>query len=208
MSAQPDLGLLGQSMLIGLTIAAPVGPIGVLTIQRTLRWGARAGLATGLGAAVVDALYGAIGAFGVTAVIDGLIQARRPLALVGAVFLLWLAWRSWRAAPALAATTRAAAPRLWSCFASTLVLTLSNPATILSFIAIFGALGARLQTSSPGLMVLGVLAGSALWWLLLCGVVAHLRERFDALWRSAVNRLSALLLAAFALWQLLGLVLA
>ncbi|HEX6017386.1 MAG TPA: LysE family transporter, partial [Burkholderiaceae bacterium] len=81
-----------QSLLIGLSIAAPVGPIGLLTIQRTLQWGPAIGLATGLGAAVADALYGAIGAYGVTVVIDALAGARVPLAVGGGLFLLWMAW--------------------------------------------------------------------------------------------------------------------
>ena len=87
------------ALWVGLAIAAPVGPIGLLVIQRTLRHGRAAGLATGLGAAAADALYGALGAFGVTALIDALQAARVPLALAGGGFLLWLAWRTWRSAP-------------------------------------------------------------------------------------------------------------
>jgi arginine exporter protein ArgO len=85
------------------------------------------------------------------------------------------------------------------------VLTLSNPATILSFIAIFGALGANVAGASPWTMVAGVLVGSALWWLLLAGLLSRLRTRFDVRWQRRVNRASALLLAAFALWQWVGL---
>ena len=91
---------------------------------------------------------------------------------------------------------------LLRCFAGNFVLTLSNPATILSFIAVFGALVGRMAVASPWTMVLGVLLGSALWWLLLSAAVGRLRERFDARWRTRVNALSALLLAGFALWQL------
>ena len=91
------VALFMQSLLIGLSIAAPVGPIGLLTIQRTLQQGPRVGLATGLGAAAADAVYGAIGAFGVTALIDALTAARVPLVLGGGTFLLWLAWSIWRA---------------------------------------------------------------------------------------------------------------
>jgi threonine/homoserine/homoserine lactone efflux protein len=94
-----------------------------------------------------------------------------------------------------------AAPRLLPSFAGTFALTLSNPATILSFIAIFGALAGRGVPASPWLMVLGVLAGSALWWLLLCGAVGLLRSRFDARAQRVGGRMSALMLAAFALWQ-------
>lgn len=199
-----EAALFAQSLLIGLSIAAPVGPIGLLVIQRTLQRGARIGLATGLGAAVADALYGAVGAFGVSWVIDALVGARVPLALGGGAFLLWLAWRTWRAAPATQAA-QAGGGGLVASFAGTFVLTLSNPATIFSFIAVFGTLGARLAGGSPWTMIAGVLAGSALWWLLLSTGVARLRSRFDARAQAWVNRGSALLLAGFALWQWAGL---
>lgn len=195
-----------QALWIGLAIAAPVGPIGLLVIQRTLDHGRTVGLATGLGAAAADACYGAIGAFGVAVVMNALQAARVPLAVAGGALLLWLAWRSWTAAPAERAAEVVAAPGLGSSFAATFALTLSNPATILSFIAIFGAMGAR-QTgpASPAPMVLGVLLGSALWWLLLSAAVARLRHRLDVRARRWVGRLSALLLAGFALWQWAGL---
>ena len=197
-----EAALFAQSLLIGLSIAAPVGPIGLLVIQRTLQRGSLVGLATGLGAAVADALYGAVGAFGVSWLIDALVGARVPLALGGGAFLLWLAWRIWRAPPAGQAAQTGSGAGLLSCFAGTFALTLSNPATIFSFIAVFGALGARLAVPSPWLMVAGVLLGSALWWLALSAGVGRLRSRFDARAQRWVNRASALLLAGFALWQL------
>jgi threonine/homoserine/homoserine lactone efflux protein len=204
-------GSFGPALWIGLSIAAPVGPIGLLVIQRTLRHGRAVGLATGLGAAGADAAYGAVGAFGVTALIAALQALRVPLALVGGGFLLWLAWRTWRASarPVQAGEEAepAAAPSLPASFVGTLLLTLSNPATILSFVAIFGALAGSLQApASPWLMVAGVLAGSALWWLLLCAAVGALRSRFDARAQAAVGRVSALMLAGFALWQWAALV--
>lgn len=195
--------VLVQAMLVGLAIAAPVGPIGLLVIQRTLNHGTAVGLATGLGAAVADAVYGAIGAFGVTAVIDLLGAARVPLALGGSAFLLWLAWSTWRSVPAAAGAAAPAGggPKLWSSFGSTVLLTLANPATIFSFIAVFGALASRAVPVSPWLMVAGVLAGSASWWLFLSVLVGRWRSRFDDRARRWVNRVSALLLAGFAVWQ-------
>ena len=191
-----------QSLLIGVSIAAPVGPIGLLTIQRSLAHGPRAGLATGLGAAVADALYGAVGAFGVAWLVQALVAARVPLALGGAAFLLWMAWRLVRAPLADHAAAARPAGKVWQYFAGTFVLTLSNPATIVSFIAIFGAMGGRAPVTSPWTMVAGVLVGSALWWLALSSAVGRLRERFDARWRRGVNLASATLLAGFAAWQL------
>lgn len=201
------LTLFLQASLIGLAIAAPVGPIGLLTIQRSLQQGPQAGLATGLGAAVADALYGAVGAYGVGAVINALAAARLPLALGGAAFLLYMAWGLWRAPAAqLSARPALSGHSLWRYFAGTVLLTLSNPATIFSFIAVFGALSARSASASPGLVVLGVFVGSALWWLALSAGVGRLRQRFDARWQRRVQRSSAVALAGFALWQLGGLV--
>jgi threonine/homoserine/homoserine lactone efflux protein len=202
MSASQQVQVLVQSVLIGLSIAAPVGPIGLLTIQRTLARGRAAGLATGLGAALADAVYGAVGALGASALIVALTGLRPVLVLGGVAVMLWLAWQVWRSPPPDNAAAAPGGRDLWRLAAGTFVLTLSNPATILSFIAIFGALGGRLQGASPVLMVAGVLLGSALWWLLLTAVVGRLRQRFDARWHRRVNRASALLLAALALAQL------
>ncbi len=190
-----------QAVWIGLSIAAPVGPIGLLVIQRTLRHGRAVGLATGLGAAVADAVYGALGAYGVTALVSLLQQSRVPLVLAGGAFLLWLAWRTWQAAPPAHEARVRGGPGLGAAFAGIFVLTLSNPATILSFVAVFGALAAAGAPASPAAMVAGVLAGSALWYLLLSAAVGALRHRFDARAQRAVGRVSALMLAGFALWQ-------
>jgi len=198
-------GVFLSSLVIGLSIAAPVGPIGLLTIQRSLEHGPRAGLATGLGAAAADAVYGAIGAYGVAWLVNALVAARVPLALFGGAVLLWMALQLLRAPVAEIAARTAPARNGWQYFAGTFVLTLSNPATIFSFVAIFGAMAARAASASPALMVAGVLLGSALWWLFLSSVVGRLRERFDARWRRRVNLVSAAVLAGFALWQWLSL---
>jgi threonine/homoserine/homoserine lactone efflux protein len=195
---------------IGLSIAAPVGPIGLLVIERTLRQGFGVGLATGLGAAVADALYGAVGAFGVVALVDMLQAARLPLMWGGSLFLLWLAWRTWCATvtdtPAAADTGSRVA---WAAaFGSTVLLTLANPATVLSFVAIFGSLAGVLPAGHGGAaaawMTAGVFIGSALWWLLLAGGVALARHRVGARERRWVGRGSALVLAGLALSVLLA----
>jgi len=194
-----------KSALIGLSIAAPVGPIGLLCIQRTLDHGPRVGLATGLGAAVADAMYGAIGAFGVTAIITLLTDARSVLALGGAVFLLWLAWSAWHGAePKQAAATKGGV-KGWHAFGGTFLLTMSNPATILSFIAVFSSLAGGMATASPAWMIAGVFVGSALWWFVLVGMVGRLRERLQAVHLRWIRRGSAVLLAGFAGYQLMTL---
>lgn len=198
----PVLPIFGQSLLIGLSIAAPVGQIGVLAIQRTLDHGRAAGLATGLGAAFADAVYGAIGAFGVTGLVQWLLGLRLWLGLFGGAFLLWLAWRIATKPVLRSAGDPAPAGTLLRYLSGTFLLTLSNPTTILSFMAVFGALAGRAPAASPWAMVAGVLIGSALWWLILSLGVGWLRGRFDARWQRAVNLCSAALLAGLGLWQL------
>ncbi|MGM9481571.1 LysE family translocator [Roseateles sp. NT4] len=199
------LSLFLKSTLIGLSIAAPVGPIGLLCIQRTLDHGTRVGLATGLGAAVADALYGAIGAFGVTAVITLLTGAHTLLAVGGALFLLWLAWKAWHDAQARQAAAVQGGVKGWHAFGGTFLLTMSNPATILSFIAVFSSLATGMGAVSPGWMIAGVFVGSAAWWLVLVGMVGRLRERLQMVHLRWIRRGSALLLAGFAAYQLASL---
>lgn len=192
-----------QSTLIGLSIAAPVGPIGLLCIQRTLDHGMRVGLATGMGAAVADALYGAIGALGVTALIALLTETRPLLALGGACFLMWLAWSTWQSSATRQVAAVQGGIKGWQAFGGTFLLTMSNPATILSFIAVFSSLAAGVTaTVSPVWMIAGVFIGSAAWWLLLVGMVGRLRERLKNAHLRWIRRGSALLLAAFAAYQL------
>lgn len=196
------LSTFAQALLIGLSIAAPVGQIGVLAIQRTLDHGRAAGLATGLGAALADALYGFIGAVGATELITWLLGLKLWMGLFGCGYLLWLAWRM--ATRPVVPTDGAHPPAgtllryVWSTF----LLTLANPTTILSFMAVFGALASQAASASPGWMVSGVLLGSALWWLILSTGVNALRDRFDLRWQRMINRGSAALLGVLGVWQL------
>ncbi|RZI41736.1 lysine transporter LysE [Herbaspirillum sp. HC18] len=194
-----------KSALIGFSIAAPVGPIGLLCIQRTLDHGPRVGLATGLGAAVADAMYGAIGAFGVTALITLLTGARSLLALGGALFLLWLAWSTWRSTGSKKAATTKGGVKGWHAFGGTFLLTMSNPATILSFIAVFSSLATGMVTASPTWMIAGVFVGSAAWWFVLVGMVGRLRVRLKEAHLRWLRQGSAMLLAGFAAYQLISL---
>lgn len=191
-----------KALIVGLSIAAPVGPIGLLTIQRTIDRGFRIGLATGLGAAVADGMYGTVGALGVTWLITALTVARGPLALGGAALLLVLAWRTWRT-PLTSTAATAPTSGVWTAFGSTVLLTLANPATIVSFIAVFGALAAGVGgTVSPVTMIVGVFLGSASWWLFLASLIAVTRHRFDDAWRRRISVGSAAVLAGFAVWQI------
>lgn len=192
---------------VGFSIAAPVGPIGALTIRRTLAQGRLIGFLTGLGAATADAAYGAIAAFGLTLVTDALLSHQLWLRLGGGLFLLYLGIQTWRANPA-PVNQNGAANGLLAAYASTLLLTLANPTTILSFIGIFAGLGLGPTAGNYTLaawFVLGVFFGSALWWLLLSTGVGLLRQRIDQTGLRWVNRISGALITAFGVFALAGL---
>jgi threonine/homoserine/homoserine lactone efflux protein len=201
------VGLLIKGIIIGFAIAAPVGPIGVLCIRRTLADGRLPGFVSGLGAATADAGYGAVAAFGLTLITDFLMEGASWLRLIGGAFLLFLGIRTFFARPA----ERAAPVRnggLVGAYASTFFLTLTNPTTILSFAAIFAGLGAGSPNGNPSsamLLVLGVFLGSALWWLVLSGTAGLFRAKLSAGGLRWVNRVSGTIITAFGVLALSGL---
>ncbi|HYH93397.1 MAG TPA: LysE family transporter [Candidatus Saccharimonadales bacterium] len=195
-----DATLLVRGLVLGFTIAAAVGPISLLCIRRTLAEGRLVGMASGLGVATADATYGAIAAFGLTAVTDLLLDWRRALGIVGGLFLLWLAWRTFRSVPGEAATAVPRRGGLLGAYASTLGLTLTNPMTILSFAALFVGLGITGgDAAGATLLTLGVFLGSAAWWMVLVSVVGALRSRITPVGLRRVNIVSGLLIGAFAI---------
>jgi len=207
-----DLALLAKAALIGLSIAAPVGPIALLIIQRTLAEGLTVGLACGLGTAVADALYAVLAAFGLVAASGLLEEVSWWVGLAGAAFLAWLGVRILLSRPALRAARTGGATgrgRLAGAFLTTFLLTLSNPLTIVAFLAVFASLGVA-ASGAPGAattVVAGVLLGSlAYQWGL--ALAAGLARRWMAagllVW---INRASGLFLLVFAgwlIWRALG----
>jgi len=192
-----DAPLFVKGLLLGLSIAAPVGPIGVLCIRRTMAFGFAAGLAGGLGTALADAFYAALAAFGFASLLGDWIAANDWFRLIGAAMLLYLAVQAWRSTPA--AEAKVGATSLAGTFAATFALTLANPTTILTFLAIFTAFG--IEGAAPAdiaLLIAAVFLGSLGWWIALAGAVANLRTRIDARATQAINRGSAALLALFA----------
>jgi threonine/homoserine/homoserine lactone efflux protein len=204
-----NAALLLRGLAIGFSIAAPVGPIGVLCIRRTLAQGRVHGLVSGLGAATADAVYGLVAGFGLTFVSDALVGQQFWLRLGGGLFLCYLGARTFLAAPAEGAEP-ARAVGLVGSYASTLVLTLTNPVTILSFAAVFAGLGlagAGEEYGAALTLVLGVFGGSALWWLLLSAVAGWLRTRLTPRALRWVNRISGIVITGFGLVALSSLAL-
>ncbi len=197
-------------MLIGFSIAAPVGPIGVLCIRRTLSEGRAAGFASGLGAATADAIYGLVAGFGLTAVSAALLEYQAWIRLVGGLFLCYLGVRSFLARPVEdveAADRRGGG--LLGAYGSTLLLTLTNPVTILAFAAIFAGLNVGLDGGvdygAAGTLVGGVFVGSALWWLLLSGLTGLFHARITPRTLRWINRVAGVVILGFGVIALVGL---
>lgn len=191
-----------KGFAMGLSIAAPVGPIGLLCIRRSIANGRWVGLATGLGAATADAAYGAIAGFGLTAVSGFLISQRFWLNLFGGGFLCFLGLRTFMSKPAKASAD-AQMVTLAPAYVSTLLLTLANPMTIFSFLAVFAGLGLATAAnySTASLLVIGVFTGSALWWVILSAAVGSFHSRVSDAWMQAVNRFSGCLILAFGIYS-------
>lgn len=190
-----------RGLSIGFLIAAPVGPIGVLCIRRTLTMGRTVGFLSGLGAATADAMYGSIAGFGLTFMSGLLIDQSVWLRWLGGGFLCYLGLKTFLSQVS-EESAEVAAYGLWSAYISTLFLTLTNPATILTFAAIFANPWLVIATDNyfaAAILVLGVFTGSALWWLLLSGGISLFRARFNLSGLRWLNRISGVVLLAFGI---------
>jgi threonine/homoserine/homoserine lactone efflux protein len=197
-----------RGLIIGFSIAAPVGPIGVLCIRRTLAEGRLSGFVTGLGVATADAIYGAIAAFGLTFISNILIHQQAWIRLIGGVFLCYLGIKTSLTSPSKQQNASSKNVTLPSNYVSTFFLTLTNPLTILFFTAIFAGLGAGSSKGnffSAGILVLGVFFGSTLWWLFLSSAVGLLGERLHVTGLRWVNRISGMVIIIFGIVALLSL---
>jgi threonine/homoserine/homoserine lactone efflux protein len=196
-----ELSYLLRGLLIGFSIAVPVGPIGILSIRRSLNEGWLVGLSTGLGAATADAIYGCIAGYGLTVVSAFLVNQAVWLRLMGGLFLCYLGIRTIWTKPATEAVNSKGAGLLGAYF-STVFLTLTNPLTMLSFAAVFAGLGLAASNknfANATTLVIGVFIGSALWWVMLSSSVSLLRARFNLRHLKWLNRISGLILLVFGI---------
>ncbi len=202
-----DIPFFLKGIIIGFSIAAPVGPIGVLCIRRTLAEGRLAGLVSGLGAATADLLYGCVAAFGLTFISQFLIDQEMWLRLIGGLFLLYLGIKTFLAKDDDEEIEQKKSSLLGAYF-STFALTLTNPLTILSFAAIFAGLGI-VNTGgdylSALILVAGVFSGSTAWWFLLSAGASFFQKKIDAQGLAWINRISGSIIAIFGLVALGGL---
>ena len=197
-----------RGILIGLSAAAAVGPMSVLCIQRTVHRGFFYGLVSGLGVATADGIYGCVAGFGLTVIATFLVNQQSWVRGIGGLFLIYLGCRTLLTTPAERAAAAAKTTSFVGAYVSTFLLTLTNPTTILSFVAIFAGIGVGGGQNSPLaalLVVGGVFLGSASWWFFLTGGISLLREKFTSRWLLWINRLSGCVIALFGLLALLSL---
>ena len=196
------MSLFVKGLIVGFCLAAPVGPIAAICVQRTISKRFLSGLLSGLGAAAADAVYGAIAAFGATIISEFLITEHDWLQRVGGVILLVLGARLLLMHPVERKKNGAQNRGLAGDFMSTFVLTLTNPMTFVAFAAIFATMGIGAVHGRPMLtaeLVAGVFAGSAFWWVVLCAGAFALRRHFDFKRLVIVNRATGVFVIAVGL---------
>jgi threonine/homoserine/homoserine lactone efflux protein len=192
--------ILLKGIAVGLAIAAPVGPVAVLCIRRTLLQGHPAGFASGFGAVTADVIFGAIATFGVAALSDVLLEHEVALRVIGGVFLIGLGINTYIKPPPQPG--RPLAGRVIKSYASAFLLTITNPITIFAFTAIFagfGIVGRDMSLPASWSLIVGVAGGATLWWSGLTLAAGLLRERVAVHELRWLNQLSGGLILLFAL---------
>ncbi len=196
-----------KGFLIGFSIAAPVGTIGILCIRRTLTDGRVSGLVSGLGAATADAIYGFIAGFGLTFLSSFLLHQQEWIRLIGGAFLCYLGVKIFFSRP-VESGSAAEGKGLLGAYLSTFFLTLTNPITMISYAAVFAGLGLGSTSRdyiSSALLVSGVFSGSAFWWLILSGFLSLFRNQFTLKGFIWVNRISGAIIAGFGIAAMVSL---
>jgi threonine/homoserine/homoserine lactone efflux protein len=190
-----------KGLVVGFAIAAAIGPIGILCIRKTFEHGRLSGLFSGLGAAVADTLFGIIAAFGLTFISDFLMTSQFWLRLIGGLFLVYLGGKTFLTKPTLELRS-VTHKTLVNDFVTTFFLTLVNPTTILSFLAIFAGLGIGEiggNYSHAFWLVLGIFVGSSIWWVILCEGITFFRQKISQKVMRAINRAAGIVIAAFGI---------
>ena len=199
--------LFAKGLVFGFILAAAVGPMWVLCFRRTIASGALVGLVSGMGIATADGIYGAIAAFGLTAVSGFLLGHSFWIGLMGAIFLTYLGGKALMSRPMNLEAENPDRTSLARAFLSTLGLTLTNPPTILAYAAIFAGLGlvSSADYAAAAWIVLGVFLGSAAWWIILAAAAGRLRGRLGPRLARGINVASGITILGFASWQVVEL---
>ncbi|MDD3183456.1 MAG: LysE family transporter [Alphaproteobacteria bacterium] len=208
-----EVSVFVRGLVLGVIVAAPVGPVGLLCIRRTIQKGLVIGFATGFGAAFADAFFSAVAAFGISA-ITVVVQAHRDaLHVIGGVILLFIAWHMWRDKPRQANAEEVETKYLkrahikiggaLMALTTSFVITLTNPATLFGVLAVVATFGGLKSSAEASVIILGIFLGSSLWWAMLSGGVSLLRGHFTEERVMTLNRVTAFALTAIAVWVMI-----
>lgn len=196
------LGFFYHGLIIGFMISAPVGPIGLLCIRRTAQRGLLVGFATGMGAAMADAVFGAMATFGVAAILGVVAGFQSEIQIGGAVILAFMAGNAWGKKPHFSDAQDVSVGNVVKSFFSGFGLTCTNPVTVLAVLAVVATLSGKLNHYQAAIMTLGIFGGAAAWWAMLAGGVALFRKHFTEKTILIINRATAVLLAVIAVYAL------
>lgn len=192
-----DFILFIKCILSGLLLAAPIGPVNLICIKRTLSEGRKSGVVVGLGAATADAFYGYAAAAGLNFLITFINEHEAAFRWIGGLFIAYLGWLTYRSAPQSQIADNKTSKTLFGLFAGIFLLTLTNPVTIFTYIATFSALGIAVLVTSlakAAFAAFGVFLGSLLWWLILTSVVSVLRNKITTKSIGYINKIAGVLI--------------
>ncbi len=197
-----------KSIFLGFIIGAVVGPIGVLCIKRSISEGFIIGLSTGIGAALADALYAGIAAFGISAVASFLVTYDFYFRILGGLYLLYLGYNAYQTKTGFTTRNTEPARHIVPAIGSTFFLTIINPTTICSFAILFSNVQFDIQSTYTALLIVsGIFWGSTLWWIFLSSLGSILRQKFDTKVVGIINKISGIVICAFGIVSLLSVLL-
>jgi threonine/homoserine/homoserine lactone efflux protein len=197
-----EISVFLRGLVLGVVIAAPVGPVGLLCIRRTLQKGIFIGFATGFGAAFADAIFAAIAAFGVTAALSLLTGMEKEIRFFGGFFLMVMAVRMLFKKIEMERGNDVTAAGLIKAFMTGFIITITNPLTIIGILAVIATFAGHLSYVQAAILTGGIFCGSLAWWLLLGGGVFLIRKHFTDNALTWVNRGTAILLLVLAVWAI------
>jgi threonine/homoserine/homoserine lactone efflux protein len=199
-----EIGVFYRGLVLGLMIAAPVGPIGLLCIRRTIHKGFLIGFTTGLGAAGADTIFGAVASFSVAAIVDFLKHYEYPIRIIGSVFLLFIAYHTWYDPPRQPPQNKLSATGVLAALISGFVITMTNPVTMFAILAVVATFGGLHGDHDATIIVAGIFSGSTLWWVILSGGVSLVRTHFTENRVMLINRSTAVVLTLLACWVVIS----
>jgi threonine/homoserine/homoserine lactone efflux protein len=199
-----DVSVFTRGLILGLMIAMPVGPIGLMCIRRTLRKGIVAGIATGFGSAAADAIFAIIAVLGVVAILDLLEGYNHQLRVAGGAILLFYAWHAWNDKPRQPDPNAPVFEGSLKAFLSGFFITATNPVNIFAILAVVATFGGKLGLKDTSLIISGIFVGSALWWCCLAGGISLIRQRFTEKSVILMNRVTAFFLMILAFYAMIS----